>query len=1174
MSSLTADSFIIWYKMDVQEPLSAQQSRLQDDLRGLIRGDARCDDLTLRLFSSDGSPWQERPTGVVWPRSTQDVAAVVQYAEEKGLSVHFRGSGTGGTAGAIGSGLVVDFSRYMRRVLETGSDYVRVQPGAIRERVNGQLRATTGRFFAPSSGHVPTGTVGSILAVDNIGPRWLRYGAPHESALELTVVSARGEIWNLRPFRASRVVLDERSELGEPLFRRRFLNATLAEANARSYAADAEPFDAAFDAELTASVGSPDAPFFGLDFYDGYGVRSFRNAASREEFFRRAFGADAAAVRELVGSRPWAEVIRAIRDVEPYLDEEQRPDAPLRCGFPLRDAVRNGFDPSRLFIGTEGALGGITEAKLYSFPISPASSAAILLFDSVEKATRAVPAILQYDPTLCDLLDSRVVSLARDWDSRFESIFTTSSEAALVVEFDPGSDEELRTRTDALFREARAKLDSFGFWTAFTDDERFLFRDLLRKSSCARMRMAPSFQPFPFWDDVRAPVEAIPEFLHAVQELFKREHIVYSASGSIGCGQLSIQPILPYSDDEARRVYALSDEFEELVLSFGGEIGVARGNGRIRAAFLPKRFPRLFRAFVRVKDALDPACRLNPDAVVSPEMRSLALRDPAAPNLNPDESDGDYLAPETDAALRESSLHSRSIAPRTPYTLEKLNEYAQIDWLNRPKRSQLEFQLAWDPTLVYAPTYQCNGCGHCRIRTAETRMCPAFRNAPDEQSSCRAKANLLRGALDGDLELATLTRDMARKIAERCLRCHCCETECPAQVDVPRLAFRLMSAWRAASGMGMAELFAVRANFALSVATRFSGLTRRALASPGFRWLLEKTLGIAQGRKLPVLERRSYLSGATRRRANSELLALATLPGEEGTLDAEEDGSAAPYVITQKKNRRRVALFIDSYANFFDCRLVDAAIGLLERGGAAVTVPARPASSGVVAFAIGDIDRAEEFATRNVSIFRELVRDGSEIVTLEPSSAVCIKREYPYFCADSDAKFAISNTTDVCSYLARLARDGTLDFESAQPLAGDRKLTVGYHAPCRSIALSGESVYAATHAQTLLSRIPNLEVRRLERGCCGFAGYSGFTKRRFTESLRIGSRVFLAARSSALDYRASECSFCNLQMAQGTKKPVAHVLKMLAVSFGLMSLDEIPLETIDVKKRKAEKDVG
>ena len=91
---------------------------------------------------------------------------------------------------------------------------------------------------------------------------------------------------------------------------------------------------------------------------------------------------------------------------------------------------------------------------------------------------------------------------------------------------------------------------------------------------------------------------------------------------------------------------------------------------------------------------------------------------------------------------------------------------------------------------------------------------------------------------------------------------------------------------------------------------------------------------------------------------------------------------------------------------------------------------------------------------------------------------------------------------------------------------------------------------------------------RVEARCCGFAGYSGFTKRRFTESLRIGSRVFLAARSSALDYRASECSFCNLQLAQGTQKPVAHVLKLLAVSFGLMPLDEIPLETVAVKKKK------
>ena len=69
-----------------------------------------------------------------------------------------------------------------------------------------------------------------------------------------------------------------------------------------------------------------------------------------------------------------------------------------------------------------------------------------------------------------------------------------------------------------------------------------------------------------------------------------------------------------------------------------------------------------------------------------------------------------------------------------------------------------------------------------------------------------------------------------------------------------------------------------------------------------------------------------------------------------------------------------------------------------------------------------------------------------------------------------------------------------------------------------------------------------------------------------TVQARGGAKTFVAM--SALDYRASECSFCNLQLAQGTQKPVAHVLKLLAVSFGLMPLDEIPLETVAVKKKK------
>ncbi|MBQ2790379.1 MAG: FAD-binding oxidoreductase [Thermoguttaceae bacterium] len=891
----------------MSESLAASQARLQEDLRGLVRGDVRCDEIVLQLFSSDGGPFQERPTCVVWPRSTADVAAVVQYAAEKKISVHPRGSGSSGSCGAIGSGIILDFSRYMRRLLRAGDDDVVVQPGAIRERVNDGLRSSKRRFFAPSSGHVPVGTIGSILAADVTGPRWLRHGSPNERVLELTVVDAAGKIWTLRPFEArpERGFIDAFG--GAAAFRRTLLDALLAEA------------DAAANGSGTASGSSVG----GFDFRDGGGFRSFRSDVVREDFFRRFFGADARAVRDWVRGGPWEAALRAVRSAEPFLDAELPPNAPSRRGYPLRDVVRFGVDPTRFFVGSEGTLGIIAEARLATSPLSNASAAAIFLFDSLDKAARAVPQILEFEPTLCDLLDGRVVALTRDWDARFETIFPQTTQAALVVELDADSDAELRRRVENLRLRVVSDAEARACWTAFSSDEKKIFRDLLRKSSCARLRMAPSFQIFPYWEDVRLPVETIPDFLSEIRELFKRERLIYSVGGFVGCGQLSIRPILPYSDEEESRAFALSERVEELVLERGGDVGAAKGHGRVRTAVIPKRFPNLFPAFVRLKDALDPENRLNPDCVVSPEMRRLAAeraRGDERKRAAVVQTDAfDVLAPETDAALRESSLHSRTIRQRTPFDAERLERDKKIDWLNRPTRSQLEFQLAWNPTLVYSPTFQCVGCGHCRIRTDETRMCPAFRNAPDEKASCRAKANFLRGVFDGDLDLSALKSDDARRIADYCVRCHSCASECPAQVDVPRLAFRLQSAYQAANGLSIADLFAVRFDGALRLAARFSGLVNAALRVGAFRWALEKTLGLARRRRLPRLESRPYLS---------------RLP-KASSLDAFDAFDAK----NAKSARRRVVLFVDSFANFFDAPLVEAAKRVLELNDVDVVIP-------------------------------------------------------------------------------------------------------------------------------------------------------------------------------------------------------------------------------------------
>ncbi|MDO5308306.1 MAG: FAD-binding and (Fe-S)-binding domain-containing protein [Planctomycetia bacterium] len=1153
----------------MDESLSASRARLQEDLRGLIRGDVRCDDVVLQLYSSDGSPFEERPEGIVWPRSTQDVIAIMQYASEKRMSVSLRGSGTSGGCGSIGSGLVLDFSRYMRRVLYVGDDYARVQPGAIRERVNDQLRSTRGRIFGPNSGHVPTGTIGGVLSVDNIGPRWLRYGAPHENVLGLKVVSSFGELWDLTPIRTRNL-----SETVDPTraarFRRQFLAAALADAN--DAALDSTPhshvkpsFDVVFHSAL-CDYNHALRHDMGVDLRNGDGWRSFESQRVRAEFFKRAFGDESEKLRAYFRANPWVDALRAIYASDEYLDVEQRPNSPFRCGYGLRDVVRGGFDPTRLFVGAEGTLGAIVEATVATAAQPHSSGAVALLFDSLDAASRAVTTILQYNPTLCDLLDGRIIALTRDWDSRFETVFPPGCEAALVVEFDADNRQALAARMTELITIARERLGSFGQWTAYQEQERRLFRDLLRKSSCARLRMSPSFQYFPYWEDARVPVEALPDFLREIQTLFRREGLVYSVGGSVGCGSLSVQPIIPYSEEEERRAFVLSDEFEELVLRYHGEIGFSKGNGRVRTASIPKRYPQLFPAFVKIKDAFDPLNTLNPDCVVSPEMRRMAKerqererdekRGSTESNNASFDLQDDMLAPEADAILRESALQARGVRRRAPFDSQRLRQYQQTDWQTLSGRSQLEFQISWQPEQIYVSTYQCVGCGHCRIRTSETRMCPTFRHTPDESATCRAKANLLRGVLDGKLPLDTLIGDGSKKVADHCLQCYSCRTECPAQVDAARLAFRLKSAYNAANGLGVGEIFALRLPLLLTLATGIAPWINRLSRAPAWRWLLEKTFGVAQGRNLPLLERKPYLKRLERQDKSVGLESVLT----------EVDPASLTGTLAHARRRRRVALFIDTYANFFDAKLVEATLGVLEKNNIDARVITRPVSSGVIAFAIGDVDASQAHATRNLATLREVMRDGSDILTLEPSSAACILHEYPYFCNDDDARAVYANVTDVATYLARLHKLGELNADDMQPLRRDVDTTLGYHAPCRTLALTGEALWSPTPMQRLLELIPQTKVRRLERGCCGFANYTGFTRTRFSESLRLGARLYLAARNAEIDLCVSECSLCNLQLSQGVSKPIVHGLKALAVAYGVLSLEESYLQAVNANK--------
>lgn len=161
--------------------------QLVDDLRALVRGRFCGDDLTRTLYSTDASPFQILPLGVVIPADEADLCTVVKYAHEHGIPITARGAGTGLAGESLGPGLIVDLSVHFRRILEVGPDFVRVEPGVTYSELATEL-AKHGRRFAPNPANGASCTLGGMIATNASGDTAFRHGYTRDYVRDLRIV--------------------------------------------------------------------------------------------------------------------------------------------------------------------------------------------------------------------------------------------------------------------------------------------------------------------------------------------------------------------------------------------------------------------------------------------------------------------------------------------------------------------------------------------------------------------------------------------------------------------------------------------------------------------------------------------------------------------------------------------------------------------------------------------------------------------------------------------------------------------------------------------------------------------------------------------------------------------------------------------------------------------------
>lgn len=973
--------------------------RIQEDLRGLIAGDVRCDEVFCQLYASDGSIFEIQPLGVIRPRSTDDVVAAVQYAAEKQIPIHARGAGTGLAGESLGPGLVMDFSRYLARVKYTQDATVRVQPGLGCERLNAHLRPLR-RFFGPGAGSRNMSTMGGLIALDGAGSRWLKYGTAGQHVVSMQVVLADGHV-----IEAGR----------EPLV----------------------------------------------------------NGKSQDPDPRK---------RELIDrlASLLAEHAESIR--------RHQPKSPVnRCGYRVAGVLGDDWlDLARLLSGSEGTLALMTEAVVSTQPLPRSRGVVLLLFDSVEKAARAVLEILPLRPCACDLMDRRHLSLARETEVRFELLIPADTEAALLVEYDGDRLPDVRRQVQELVAEIHGRQQlSFAARLAFEAEEVELFWHLAHRITPALYRSKTATRPVPVIEDVAVPTELLPEFLVRVQNVLKRHQVIAATYAHAGQGQLHIQPFFNLaSPEDVDKIQRVAEDLYDEVLRAGGTLSAEHGCGLSRTPFVRRQWGALYDLFCQIKQTFDPRNILNPGKIVGDEGGSLVR------HLRPS-----VAAPPAASTSSAAAAVSRSDEPTA-------------------LRSLLEIQLSWDPNQVTDIVRACNGCGDCRTQAAGGRMCPIFRCAPSEEASPRAKANLIRGVLTGQLPLTSLSSEAFKDVADLCVNCHACVLECPARVDIPKLMLEGKGAHVASNGLSFSDWVMARLDWLCRIGCRVPTLANWTLRNRQARWLLDKLLGIAQGRKLPPLAPRPFLQWAARRRI----------------------------IRPSRRSGRKVAYFVDLYANYFDPRLGRALVAVLEHNGVAVYVPPEQVHGGMAAVSSGALDIARRLAARNVKVLAEAVRLGYHIVTTEPAAALCLAREYPNLMDDEETRLVAQNTFDACDYLWRMHTQGRLqlDFE---PISA----ALGYHMPCRLKALQ-----VGSPGENLLRLVPGLNVVRLEEGCSGMAGAFGLKRENYRTSLRAGWNLIRAIRNPNLQAGTTECSTCKIQMEQGTNKPTLHPIKLLALAYGLM----------------------
>lgn len=724
------------------------------------------------------------------------------------------------------------------------------------------------------------------------------------------------------------------------------------------------------------------------------------------------------------------------------------------------------FNFCQLLAGSEGTLMFMTEIKLNLVPLPPREKALVCIHcKTLEEAFKGNLIALQFGPSSVELIDHIIIECTKgNIEQRKNRFFIEGEpEAILIVEFARETKEEI----DQLAMDLEASMRHHGYGYHFPvisgGDMNKVWA--LRKAGLGLLSNVPGdAKPVTVIEDTAVRPEDLPEYMKEFKEILQKHGLDCVHYAHIATGELHLKPVLDLKNPQDVVLFrTVGTEIARLVKKYRGSLSGEHGDGRLRGEFIPAMIGEHNYALLQqIKHCWDPEGIFNAAKITdTPPMDS-------------------FLRYEPGQLIREI---------KTYFNFSKTKG-------------------------ILRAVEQCNGSGDCRkSEIIGGTMCPSYMASRDENSTTRARANILREFLTRSTKTNPFDHPEIKKVLDLCLSCKGCKSECPSNVDMAKYKAEFLQHYYDTHGVPLQAWLVANITRFSRLGSYFPAVYNFFITNVFFAGLVRKMAGFAPQRSIPKLYKitlRQWINQNNRRNPK--------LPSPNG----------------------RVFLFADEFTDYSDTEIGIAAVKILQTLGYEVNIPKhRP--SGRTYISKGLLKKAKKIAEENVKLLRDIINDNEPLIGIEPSGILTFRDEYPDLVPEGlveSAEKLARNALMFDEFIIRELEKGKINTDAFTK----ESLSIKLHGHCQQ-----KAVASILPTKKMLEIPSHYTVEEIKSGCCGMAGSFGYEKEHYDLSMKVGELVlFPEVRATTQDVIiAAPGTSCRQQILDGTGRKAKHPVEIL-----------------------------